>query len=189
GRTFCSWVCPYHLLSEWTEWLHLKFVAKGWVKNHEFHRGTRSVLYLIFALLALVTGYTVYETISPTGIVSRALIYGPNLILLWVVFILLIELLYSRRFWCRYACPIGLTYGLVGQISPLRVKYTIEGCHHEGECRKVCLVPHVLETVIKGRATDVDVPIGADCTRCGMCIDVCPTGSLRFNYKGLDKLL
>lgn len=189
GRTFCSWVCPYHLLAEWTEWLHLKFVAKGWVKNNEFHRGTRTVLYIIFALLALVTGYTVYEIISPTGILSRALIYGPGLILFWVLFILLVELLYSRRFWCRYACPIGLTYGLVGQISPLRVKYSVEGCHHEGECLKVCLVPHVLETVKKGRATDVEVPIGADCTRCGLCIDACPTGSLRYDFKGLDKLL
>ncbi|NOR51135.1 MAG: 4Fe-4S binding protein, partial [Gammaproteobacteria bacterium] len=145
--------------------------------------------YLIFALLALVTGYTVFEVISPTGILSRALIYGPGLILLWVVFILLIELLYSRRFWCRYACPIGLTYGLVGQISPLRIQYTIEDCHHEGDCRKVCLVPHVLDTVIKGRATDTAVPIGADCTRCGLCVDVCPTGSLKYNFKGLDKLL
>ncbi len=189
GRTFCSWVCPYHLLAEWVEWLHLKIVARGWVKNTEFHRGTRTVLYLIFALLALATGYTVYETISPTGIVSRALIYGPGLIMLWVVAILLVELLYSRRFWCRYACPIGLTYGLVGQISPLRVKYNIEGCHHEGNCRKVCLVPHVLDTVIKGRATDTEVPIGADCTRCGLCVDTCPTGSLKYNFKGLDRLL
>jgi ferredoxin-type protein NapH len=23
GRTFCSWVCPYHLLAEWAEKLHL----------------------------------------------------------------------------------------------------------------------------------------------------------------------
>ena len=189
GRTFCSWACPYHLLAEWTEWLHLRLVAKGWVKQHDFHRGTRTWLYIIFALLTFATGYTVFETISPTGIVSRALIYGPGLILLWVLFILLVELLYSRRFWCRYVCPIGLTYGLVGQISPLRIEYIVEGCHHEGECRKVCLVPHVLEPVIKGRATDTTVPLGADCTRCGLCVDVCPTGSLRYNFKGLDKLL
>lgn len=189
GRTFCSWVCPYHLVAEWAEWLHLKLAARGLAKNYDFNRSTRTVLYLIFAVLAVVTGYTVYETISPTGILSRALIYGPGLILLWVVFLLFIEIFLSRRFWCRYACPIGLTYGLVGQISPLRVVYKLHDCKHDALCRKVCLVPHVLDTVIKGRAKDVKVPIGADCTRCGLCIDTCPTNSLQFEFKGLDKIL
>jgi ferredoxin-type protein NapH len=35
----------------------------------------------------------------------------------------------------------------------------------------------------------VTVPLGADCTRCGLCIDTCPTSSLRFEVKGLSKLL
>jgi ferredoxin-type protein NapH len=189
GRSFCSWVCPYHLLSEWAERLHLRLVAKRLIKNHTFHRGVRTVFYLIFALLALLTGYTVFETISPTGILSRALIYGPGIALLWVVALLLFEVFVSRRAWCRYVCPIGITYGVVGVLSPLRVKYNITGCHHEGDCRKACLVPHVLDLTIKGRAQDVELDVGADCTRCGMCIDICPTDSLKFEIKGLSKLL
>ncbi|MEJ1379041.1 MAG: 4Fe-4S binding protein [Candidatus Sedimenticola sp. (ex Thyasira tokunagai)] len=31
--------------------------------------------------------------------------------------------------------------------------------------------------------------LSADCTRCGMCIDICPTDSLKFEFKGLGKHL
>jgi ferredoxin-type protein NapH len=189
GRTFCSWVCPYHLLAEWAEGIHMWLVRKKWIKNRTFHRGVRTVFYVAFALLALGTGYTVFETISPTGILSRALIYGPGFALIWVGLLLLFEILVSRRAWCRYVCPIGVTYGIVGTVSPLRVTYNMVDCHHEGDCRKICLVPHVLDVTIKGRSPKVDMDIGADCTRCGLCVDICPTNSLKFVFKGLNKVL
>ena len=189
GRSFCSWVCPYHLVAEWAEALHLKLVAKKIVTDHEFHRATRTVFWLLFALLAAVTGYTVFETLSPTGILSRALIYGPGLALGWVGLLPLFEIFYSRRAWCRYVCPIGLTYGVVGAISPLRISFNVEQCFHEGDCRKVCLVPHVLDVTIKGRASAEHMSLGPDCTRCGLCVDTCPTGALRYDVKGLSKLL
>lgn len=189
GRSFCAWVCPYHLLAEIVEQLHLKLAARGWVKDHQLHRGIRSLLYVVFALLALVTGYTVFEFISPVGILSRAFTYGVSFALLWVGFLLAIELLYSRRFWCRYICPIGMTYGAVGAFSPVHVTYDMEKCLHEGECRKVCMVPHVLSMTRMGYAEDAHMGIGADCTRCGMCVEVCPTKALTFEIKGLSKLL
>jgi len=187
GRTFCSWVCPYHLLSEWAEILHVKLAAKKLVKHHTFDRRARTWLWLVFAVLAFVTGYTVYETISPTGILSRALIYGPGLAALWVQAILVFEILYSRRAWCRCVCPIGLTYGLVGVTSPLKVTHELSKCFYDGACRQVCLVPHVLNSTIKGRGRTLKATTGADCTRCGRCIDVCPTGALSYTFKVMGK--
>lgn len=184
GRTFCSWVCPYHLVAEWVEILHLKLRAKGLALDVRFDRRTRTVLWLLFAALAFATSYTVFETVSPTGILSRALIYGPGLALAWVGLLLLFELFVSRRAWCRTACPIGLTYGLVGATAPLRVRYDLSKCFHDGECRKVCLVPHVLEVTKAARATEPFVDLGADCTRCGRCVDACPTDALTYKFKG-----
>ncbi|MGO8738275.1 NapH/MauN family ferredoxin-type protein [Rhodoblastus sp.] len=189
GRSFCAWACPYHLLAEWAEMLHLWLAGRGLVKDHQFHRGVRTVLYVVFAALAFVSGYTVFEVISPVGILSRAFTYGASLALIWVGVLLLIEIVYSRRFWCRYICPIGMTYGFVGATAPVTVTYDLANCLHEGKCRDVCMVPHVLEMTKIGYADDVRINIGADCTRCGMCLEVCPTKALTFDIKGLNKLL
>lgn len=187
GRAFCSWVCPYHLLSEIAEKLHLKLSEKRLVSDHALDRRLRPVLFVIFAGLAFASGYTLFETISPVGILSRALTYGTAVGLIWVALLLAVEVLWSRRFWCRYVCPIGLTYGMAGTVAPVRILHVAENCFHEGKCREVCLVPHVLEMTKLGYGRETATPVGPDCTRCAMCIDVCPTGALRFDIKGLSR--
>lgn len=189
GRAFCSWACPYHMLAEWAEALHLFLAKRDWVKDHPFHRGLRVVLWFVFMGLAFLTGYTVFEYINPVGIISRALIYGPTVAVMWVIFLLGIEVFFSRRFWCRYVCPMGLTYGVIGAASPVQIKYDLSKCLHEGECREVCLVPHVLDiTKMSYAQNDIEF-IGPDCTRCGLCVDVCPQGALSFSIRGLDQVL
>ena len=88
------------VLAEWAEKLHLWLAKRNWARDIQFHRGGRTIFYVFFILLTLVSGYTLFETLSPTGILSRALIYGPGLALVWVLALLAFEVFVSRMLSC-----------------------------------------------------------------------------------------
>ncbi|MBU2465394.1 MAG: NapH/MauN family ferredoxin-type protein [Bacteroidetes bacterium] len=189
GRSFCSWMCPYHILAEWAEKVHNYLVNKKKIKEHQYHIGLRFVFLVGFVLLAVLTKNLVFENLNLVGIISKGMIYGPSLLLLWLLAIILFEVFVSRRFWCRYVCPIGATYSMVGKYSPLAVKFDYDKCGYCLECHKVCLVPHELWFVKRGKATQVTHFVDSDCTRCGLCVDVCPGHALTFAVKGASSIL
>ncbi len=187
GRTFCSWICPYHWLAELGEKIHLTLKKKKIIKSRSFDRKIRYYFIVLFVALALISGYTIFETINPVGILSRFIVYGPSLMLVWVVALLLFEVFYSRRAWCRYFCPVGVSYQLIGIVTPLRIKWDSEKCSNCKRCQQVCLVPHVLTaSVNKGKAIYVD---SGACTRCGLCIDICDDEALSYGLKYLDQII
>jgi ferredoxin-type protein NapH len=187
GRSFCAWICPYHWLAEWGEKIHQILKEKNIIKNHPFDRKIRYYLYGFFIGLALITGYTVFETINPVGILSRFIVYGPSLMLLWVLALLMVDILYSRRGWCRYFCPVSVSYQIIGLLSPLRIRWDKENCSNCKRCQSVCLVPHVLNDPINlGKSDYVDA---SDCTRCGLCVDICDDEALSYGVKYLDKII
>ncbi len=189
GRTFCSWICPYHFLAENAEKLHNWLVKKKKIKEHNYAIGVKYIAFVMFLLLALLTKQLVFEDMNPVGIISRSIIYGPSVLLLWVLGLLLFEIFHTKRFWCRYVCPMGVAYSAVGSISPTAVKFDLDKCGHCRDCQDVCLVPHELWFVKRGEATKEVHFTGADCTRCGLCVDTCYGGALKITVKGVEKLL
>jgi ferredoxin-type protein NapH len=187
GRSFCAWICPYHWLAEQGERIHQILKKKKIIKNHTFDRKIRYYFYGFFLLLALITGFIVFETINPVAIISRFIVYGPSLMLIWVLALLIFEILFSRRAWCRYFCPVSVSYQLMGLVSPLRLKWDQENCSNCKRCQSVCLVPHVLtDSVNLGKSEYVNA---SDCTRCGLCVDICDDEALSYGVKYLDKLI
>ena len=189
GRTFCSWLCPYHFLAENAEKLHDYLVKKKKIKEHAYNIGIKYIFWVGFLLLAFLTKTLVFETINPVGIISRGIIYGPGLIMLWVIALLLFEIVYSKRFWCRYVCPIGVTYSVLKKVSPVGVEFDLSKCGYCMDCQDVCLVPHELWFVKRGEATKEIHVTGADCTNCGLCVDVCYGDALKLKIKGFDKIM
>ena len=189
GRTYCSWVCPYGILSEYGEKLHNTLVKKKIIKSRKFDHRVKYIFWVGFLAMAFISGYIVFETISTVGILSRMMAYGWSLALGWVLVVFLIEVFFSRRAWCTYVCPIGTTYGMIGKVSALRVEWN-DNCDSCMVCHDVCFENQVLEITKakydkqrEEKGIEREYITGADCTLCGRCIDVCHADALEFDFR------
>ena len=189
GRSYCSWVCPYGILSELGEKWHNTLVKKKIIKNRKFDHRVRYIFWAIFLILAFTSGYLVFETFNVVGIMSRAITYGWSLALIWVVVVFAMEVFFSRRAWCTYICPIGTTYGMIGKVSALRIEWN-DNCDSCMVCHDVCFEPQVLEITKMKYKKQLDEKnitsqfiTGADCTLCGRCVDVCHEDALKFDFR------
>ena len=192
GRAFCSWVCPYTLLGEIGEKIHENLAAKKIIKRRNFDPKLKYIFFLFFIALSLASSQLIFEIFNVTGIFSRFIIYGYATAVWYVLLVLLIEIFFSRRVWCRYVCPIGATYSIIGSKSAVKISWNKQKCDHCLVCIDTCIVPHVLEITKKNAKVDDGKDlfrlVGGDCTLCGRCVDVCHHDALKFD-NGLKKLL
>ncbi|MDR0588660.1 MAG: NapH/MauN family ferredoxin-type protein [Burkholderiales bacterium] len=187
GRMFCSWVCPYGLLSEIGEWIHLRLIERKIIQKHpRLPLDTKYYLLALFLILNMVTGVLVFEFFNAVGIISRCLIYGFSFSILWVVFVFLVEVFYSRRLWCRSFCPVGATYGLLNKLSMIKIKAKPSKCTRCGDCLSACHVPEALAPVFHANDQKSRYITLTDCTLCGRCVDRCRTQALSFGNKLKD---
>jgi polyferredoxin len=78
----------------------------------------------------------------------------------------------TRRFWCRYLCPLGALLGLVSKLGLLR-RQVNERCTKCGLCAKACPT----STIDPARDFASDP---AECTVCLECVAACPAGANNF---------
>lgn len=191
GRAFCSWICPYNFFAEIAERLNAKLVKSKVIKQREFDPKIRYVFLLAFWVLSFVSGYLIFEIFNIVGIVSRFIIYGYSAAIWWVILIFLGEVFFSRRFWCRYVCPVGTFYSILSKFRAIKISWNKEKCDHCAVCMDVCIVPKVLE-MTKAKNKDANGTtfsvVSVDCTLCGRCIDVCHQDALSYENR-LKKLL
>jgi len=193
GKAYCAWVCPYGLLSEIGEYINYRLVKKKIIKERKFNPNIRFIFWAIFLAAAAIAGYLVFEVINPIGIISRFIVYGESLALIFVLLILLFEIFYSRRAWCKYICPVGTTYNFVGWTSLTKVKWDMNKCDHCGACLKACFEDHVLEITKakhdkerKEKGKTSEIIVNGDCTLCGRCFDVCHTDAYNYEFRLKD---
>jgi ferredoxin-type protein NapH len=178
GRVFCGWICPIHYLSDLSD--RLKGIFTRSSKSRDRWLLPRQILWFALIgelLLSLIVGAPIFVFMSPPGLVGREmmrLVFFHTLALeaLIVLGVLGMNLI-TRRFYCRYLCPLGALLALLGRKRRLRVTLNPHTCVHCGKCDSSC--PLGLEPQ-QGESEH------SHCWNCGTCVDVCPQQSLSFSW-------
>ncbi|MCW8888980.1 MAG: quinol dehydrogenase ferredoxin subunit NapH [Gammaproteobacteria bacterium] len=182
GRVYCSWVCPVNIVTDSAGWLRERL---GISASSGFPRNTRYWMIALVMLLAAVTGTMAYEVVNPVPMFHRGIIFGIGLSWSVIIAIFLFDLFIARKGWCGHICPMGGLYGIIGKISPLRVRADRrEMCDDCMECFVVCPEPHVIKPALKGADKGIGPVITAgECTNCGRCIDICAEEVFNFGHR------
>ncbi len=182
GRFFCGWVCPatflYELNTNLTAWLRRAGLRIG------ARRFDKRFKYLVLALgivISAVSGMVIIAAIYPPAIIGREIYYaialgGFGAGTAFFVLTLLFDLLVARRGFCRYLCPGGALYALLGRYRPFRIQRIVETCNDCAKCNAIC------EFGLDPMRDD----FGQECNNCSACIAVCPTDALTFAVKLRD---
>ncbi|MEN8140695.1 MAG: 4Fe-4S binding protein [Thermodesulfobacteriota bacterium] len=179
GRVFCGWICPIHYLSELSDLAGRLFTSKR--RRKDYLVLPRKLLW--FALLAellltMILGAPLFVFLSPPGLVGREImmaIFFHTLAVEGVAVLLVLLLnLITRRFYCRYLCPLGGLLALLGRRRRLRVVLATESCTACGRCGRSC--PLGLDPA-KGEGES------AHCWNCGECVVRCRTGALAMAWQ------
>lgn len=182
ARVWCT-MCPLPVPGEWLQRLALVLRPKrgpftlGWV----WPESLRNIWLqnLSFLAVAIFSGVILTVPLA-TGIVLLAFIVLP----------LILSLIYQRRAFCRYLCPVGGFIGLYSMVAPLELRVKDpEVCRRH--CGKECL---------RGSANGYGCPWleypgtmtrNAYCGLCTECIKTCPIDNIAVNIRpfGADLLV
>ncbi|MCB1671185.1 MAG: 4Fe-4S binding protein [Pseudomonadales bacterium] len=157
GRIFCSSLCPFGALQDFLT----RIVPKRFQRDvpQKIHDKAIYIKYGILALILFLTfvapEVTIFQYFEPFG----TIFFFSQSVILWVILIgFLLSASVVKRFYCRYACPLGAALGVVSIISPFKIK-RVQQC----DICKVC--EHACPTgAIRGPKIDFK-----ECVRCDLC--------------------
>ncbi len=182
GRFYCGWICPatflYELNTNLAAWLHWAGLKTG---NRRFDKRIKYAVLAVGLVLSAASGSVLVAAIYPPAIIGRELYYvvalgGFGAGMVFFLATLVFDLLVSRRGFCRYLCPGGALYSLIGRYRLLRIRRIVEDCNDCGKCNAVC--EFELDPLRDG--------FGQECNNCTACIAICPTDALTFVIRPTD---
>lgn len=182
GRVYCGWICPAGFLYELNSNLAVLLRRIGLYSGHrQLDKRFKYGVLLVGLALSMGVGSVVVAAVYPPAIVGREIYYaiawggfGAGTVFFAVT--LLFDLLVAQRGFCRYLCPGGALYSLLGRYRLLRIQRVVEDCNDCARCNAVC----------EFGLDPLRDSFGQECNNCTACIAVCPTDALTFEISLKD---
>lgn len=175
-RGFCSWVCPFGLLTEYLNRLHHFIFRKNIRIPRWLDYPLRSLKYLLLAFFlweivikmnAFALDYFIYSPYNMAADIKMLYFFkNISVFALWVLAALVILSILIRNFWCRYLCPYGALLGALSLLSIFKVHRNNQTCTNCRQCTRACPADirlHKTTTVMSD-----------ECHACLKCVSVCP---------------
>lgn len=182
GRFFCGWICPatfiYELNDNLATWLRKAGIPIG-RKKLDFR--LKYLVLVMGIIISAATGMIAFAAMYPPALIGREIYYAIALSgfgsgMVFFLLTILFDLMVSRRGFCRYVCPGGALYSLLGRYRLFRIKRDVTQCNDCAKCNVVCqfgLDP------LRDNFTQ-------ECNNCTACIAICPTDALSFTMNIKD---
>ncbi len=183
GRVFCSWLCPVGLVLEWNMRFGRLLERVGWRRNWSWP-DVRYALLAICLVFAFIFAMPLVAVFDPPHVLGRELMYWfahhqvSRLGVGFLVGIVLVELAFASRAWCRWFCPSGGALALLGRARFWRITMDKGRCSRCQACNVAC--PYELAPM--QLATTPQRFDWTTCDNCGRCRDSCPTGALAYRF-------
>jgi len=174
-KSFCSWICPVGLVSEWLARLGRKFWRRNFRPWRWIDRPLQSLKYLLLA-------FFVWAIVTMSAAELQAFIQSPynrvadikmglffvnlGVVGVTVMLALVVGSILVQGLWCRYLCPYGALLGLFSWMSPVRIERQSEPCIDCGLCDQACMARLPISRL--------QVVRSVECTGCVDCLAVCP---------------
>ena len=178
GTVFCSWICPFGLISELVHTLSKRILPENFKKLNFKHNGFKIKMYVLgtgLLLFFLFFRGPVLNQVSMPSWYAKIFQYlfiqkYISFAVLFIAGILFVEFMFRRRLWCRYICPQAFLLVTARLINPfhLKVGFQKEKCitdKNNSPCQKACslnLDPKTLNRLLE-----------TECTNCGDCVEAC----------------
>ena len=182
GRFFCGWICPATFIYEMNDGLAAWLRRAGLpVSRHKLDRRLKYFVLAIGIVLSMWLGNVLFATVYPPAVLGREIYYaialgGFGSGMVYFLLTMAFDLMVTRRGFCRYVCPGGALYSLLGHFRLFRIRRDVTQCNDCAKCNVVC----------QFGLDPLHDNFTRECNNCTACIAVCPTDALRFTVNIRD---